>query len=185
MSDDNYNYDEEDKIESGDNSLGAIRALAQEQKEAEAEVARCETALQKAKDNLRTISEQKLPELMDELGIPEFKTADGLKVTIKETIRASMGRSEDEKERALNWLDEHGHGALIKRTIEVPFARGKDEEARKLRDNLRGEGLRATFQRKVESSTLRSFVSEQLESGEDIPLDIFKVVRDRKSKVDI
>ena len=180
-----YDYSEYEDAPSGDNAMAALRDLAMQQKEAEAEVARCEDALKDAKETLRAISEQKLPELMDELGIPTFATKDGLKISIRETVHASMGRSDAEKERGLDWLETHGHGAIIKRTVEVPFGRGQDQEANSLRDDLRSKGLRATFERRVESATLRAFVTEMLESGADIPLETFKVHRSRQSKVEV
>ncbi len=96
-----------------------------------------------------------------------------------------MGRSDEEKDQALNWLEANGHGALIKRTVEVPFGRGSDQKAIELKDSLREQGMKAVFERKVESATLRAFVSEKLEGGEEIPLDLFKVVRDRRAKVEV
>lgn len=178
-------YDETAAPEAGDNSIGALRTLARAQKQAEARVAQLEEELSNAKEDLKQISEVKLPELMDELGIPTFQTKDGLKITIKETIRVSMGRSDEEKAAALDWLDAHGHGALIKRTVEVPFSRGKDSEAQNLATTLRSDGFRAVFERRVENPTLRSFVTEKLENGEEVPLDLFKVLRDRRAKVEI
>lgn len=180
-----YDYGADAQEQTGDNAMAELRHLALQQKEAEAEVARLEEALVVAKESLRYISEVRLPELMDELGIPTFSTADGLKITIKETLRASMGRSDDEKDEALDWLEKNGHGALIKRTVEVPFPRGGDEEAIALREQLKQSGKRAVFARRVESATLRAFLKECLEGGVDIPLDLFRVVRDRRAKVDI
>lgn len=178
-------FDEEDIGVVGDNALSMLRSLAIQQKDCEVKVAQCEQELAAAKEELRQVSEVQLPELLDELGMEEFTTKEGLKIKVKEVIRASMGRSDEEKERALNWLDENGFGAIIKRTVEVPFNRGADNEAKQLRDELRKDGLRASFSRKVEPSTLRAFIVEKLTDGEEIPLDIFKVFRDRKTQVEV
>jgi len=174
---------EEDR--DGSNAVAALRALAVQQHEAEMAVAMAELALQEAKENLRVISEQKLPEMMEELGIPYFETKDGLKIEVRETVHVYMGRSSEEKSAALDWLEDNGHGHIIKRTVEVPFAKGQDEDARRLAEDLISEGRRATFARKVEPMTLKAFVTERLESGEDIPLELFKVHRPKSSKVSL
>jgi hypothetical protein len=169
----------------GSNSLASLRELAIRQKELELEVERNREELRASEERLRVISEQTLPEMMDELGVPEFKTSDGLTIKIKETIRASMGKTEKEKNDALRWLEQNGHGAMIKRTVEVPFNKGQEDQARELEAKLQGEGLRSSFSKKVEPSTLRAFVIECLENGQDIPLDLFKVFRQRSSKVEL
>lgn len=179
-----YDYSshiEEDRDSS--NSLAALRSLAEQQREAELAVAVAEAVLAEAKENLRVISEQKLPELMEELGIPYFKTSDGLEIQIKETVHVSMGKTPQEKEAALDWLEENGHGHLIKRTVEVPFGKGQDAKAEELASELQREGLRASFARKVEPMTLKAFVTERLEAGEEVPLDKFKVHRPKTSRV--
>ena len=45
-----------------------------------------------AREELRDIAERQVPELMDQIGIGEFKTTTGLKIKIDETIRASIRR---------------------------------------------------------------------------------------------
>lgn len=169
----------------GDNSLSALRFWARAQKDAELEVARLTTELSVANERLREISEEKLPELMDELGIPSFSTTDGMKITVREVIRASLGRTDEEKARAIKWLEDNGHGAIVKRTVEIPFMRDQETQAMELRKDLKEKGYPVSFDRRVENSTLRAFVTECLEAGEDIPLDIIKVHRDRRTKVEL
>lgn len=184
-----YAYDDEDLSPppSGDNSLGILRSLATEQRDTEREIASLERDLVRAKDRLRDIAEVRLPEMMDALGVPEFSTSDGLKIKIKEVVRASMGSTEAEKGAALDWLEKNGHGRLIKRVLEVPFGAGAEQQdrARALQANLVERGLHATFERKVESSTLRAFIIEMLNDGRDIPLETFKVLRQRRAQVEL
>ena len=183
-----YDYgDDAVAAPSGDNSLGMLRSLAGEQRALEQDVARLERELVEAKERLRQVSEVRLPEAMEELGVPEFSTIDGLRIKIKEVVRASMGSGELEKSRALDWLEQNGHGKLIKRVLEVPFGSGQDQydRARGLQADLLDKGLHASFERKVESSTLRAFVTEMLAQGRDIPLDVFKVLRQRRAQIEI
>lgn len=179
-----YDYsDHQDAASYGDNSLGALRSLAAQQVDLEYEIGRLEAQLVERREQLRMISEVRLPELMDELGVENFETSDGAKIEIKEIVHASMGRSLEEKTAALDWLESNGHGALIKRTVEVPFGRGQDGNALGLAAELQHKGINASFQRKVEPMTLKAFVVEELESGRNIPLDLFKVHRLRTSRV--
>lgn len=172
---------------SGDNSLGLLRSLAAEQRAEELEVGRLERELVEAKERLRIISEVRLPEAMDEVGVPEFSTVDGLKIKIKEVVRTSMGGNEVEKAQALDWLEKNGHGRLIKRVLEVPFGAGEAQQkrARSLQADLVDQGLSASFERKVEPSTLRAFVVEMLAEGRDIPLETFKVLRQRRAQIEL
>lgn len=184
MSDYDYEQYEED-TRPGDNSLAALRALAVSCKEAELRVQQLEIDLAKAKEEYELLADRQLPELMDELGIPSFETKDGLKISIKETVRASMGRSDAEKARALDWLDRNGFGAIVKRTVEVPFSRDSQQDAEELANELVESGYEASFSRKVESSTLRAFIVERLQAGEEVPMDLFKVFRDRRARVEL
>ncbi len=183
-----HDYGEDVEVpHSGDNSLGLLRSLAAEQRAAEMEVARLERELVEAKEHLRDVSEVRLPEAMDEVGVPEFSTVDGLKIKIQEVVRTSMGSNEVEKARALDWLEENGHGKLIKRVLEVPFGAGKSQydRARSIQADLVDQGLHASFERKVEPSTLKAFIVEMLGEGREVPLETFKVLRQRRAKIEL
>lgn len=168
----------------GDNVLARISGLALDQKEAEAEVARCEEALKKAQEKLRDIAEHQLPALMDEAEVKECTTKDGIKVKIVEKIRGSIPAATAEK--AFAWLEEHNHGKLIKREFKIEFSKGDEAWAKKFEADLRKrkKPLKFDIKRGVHPSTLASFVTEQLQEGVDIPLDTFGVFRQRSAKID-
>ena len=163
--------------------LAELSKLADQQADAEREVARLGTELAKATDVLRSISEQELPTLMDKLGMEKFKTTSGLEIDIKETIRASIPKARAEE--AYNWLDENGHAAIIKRMFAVSFGRDEEKWARKFAADLRRRKreLAVADIKKVESSTLRAFVKGQLEDGIDLPMELFGVFRQRVAKI--
>ena len=163
-----------------DGELSRLTQLAEEQAAAAAKVAELEAALEAARGDLRDIAERRVPELMDQIGVAEFKTASGLKIKIEETIRASIPKAV--LPRACAWLREHGNAAMIKRAIAVEFGKGEDERA----DALYQE-LSATYEVddkvSVHPSTLSAFVREKLREGEEVPLDLFGVHRQRVSKI--
>lgn len=167
----------------GDNLLAQIGATAQEQKRAEAEVARLEEALTKAKENLRDIAERRLPELMDAAEAADFTTKDGLKVVIAETIRGSIPKANEA--RAFKWLEDHDHPHLIKRQFTIEFGKDQEAWAKKFEGDLakRKKPLNVKRKNSVHPATLQSFIREQLEKGVDIPLDVFGAFRQRVAKV--
>jgi hypothetical protein len=161
--------------------LTRLAELAEKQAAAELAVKRAEDALQKAQDELRKIAEGELPELMDSLGLEEFRTATGLKIEVKEMIRASIPKPREAE--AFAWLRANNHDALIKRSLVVSFGKGEDDEANTLGTQLTEEGYSFDDKQAVHAQTLSAFVREQLEKGKEIPIDLLGVFRQRKSKV--
>lgn len=167
----------------GEGQLAELSKLADQQADADREVKRLEADLAKAKDKLRSISEQELPTLMDALGMEKFKTTSGLEIDIREVIRASIPKARADE--AYKWLDENGHASIIKRMFAVSFGRDEEKWARKFAADLRRRkrDLAVDDIKKVESATLRAFVKGQLEAGVDIPMELFGVFRQRIAKI--
>ena len=164
---------------SGD--LIQLQDLAEQQSRAEAKVARIEAELASAREELKDIAERQLPELMDQVGLETFKTRSGLVIHVQETIRASIPRAN--AARAFAWLKANGHEAMIKRTVSVEFGKGEDERAEALRAALARE-YEVEDKASVHPSTLAAFVREKLRDGEEVPLELFGVHRQRVSKID-
>lgn len=182
MTDQTYDYTQY-KAGPGDNLLAQISATALEQKEAEAEVARCEEALQKAQAKLKDIAEHRLPKLMDEAEQKKLTTKDGIIVDVTETIRGSIPEANFPK--AKKWLEEQGDDKLIKRKFEIEFGKADVAWATKFENDLkkRKKPLKYKVKESVHPSTLASYVTEKLQKGVAIPLDTFGVFRQRKTKI--
>lgn len=179
------NYDEFRDRPVGDNLLAQISQTALEQKRAEAEVARLQDELKKAQEHLQQIAEHELPELMDAAELTEFTTRDGIKITVRETVRG--GVPVEKRARAFKWLEDHGHGNLIKRQFTIDFGRDQEDWAREFEETVlaREEAINYKLDRKVAPATLTAFVNEQLREGVDFPLEMFGIYRQRMAKVDI
>jgi hypothetical protein len=175
-------FKEQSTIAPGGNLMGALVALADEQEAAQAEVERLELLLDEAKKNLQRITEHEIPKLMD--GIEgKLNLPDGRTITISEKIRASI--TSDKKPLAFGWLNENGHGALIKRRFIIEFGRDQEEWAKEFEKQL-GQSktpLNVKKEENVHWQTLDAFVREQLGEGSDLPLDLFGVFRQRFSKI--
>lgn len=160
-------------------TLAVLHKLAHDQVQAERDVKEAEEQLQRAKARLEDIRSGTLPTAMDELNLETFTTSDGVKISVKEEIRAtpSKGRMPD----MIAWLNERGHEKIVRRTISL-IARD-EEHAKNLHDRLKGEEL--TDEPRIHPQTLSKFVRECLEEGVDIPMDTFGVFRQRISRVKV
>lgn len=182
-----YNYDDlkQEDRGAGDNILAQLSGLAMDQKRAEAAVAQAEEALATAKAELKRISEQEIPDLMDKAEMTDYTTKDGIKIKIKEKVHGSIPK--DKEAQAFDWLKENKHDDLIKREFKIQFGKNDEAWANKfLADlNKRKRPLAFELKRTVHPSTLSSFVAGQLEQGVDFPMDTFGVFRKRSSVIEV
>lgn len=171
------------EVSTSTDGLAELSRLADLQLAAEAEVARIEADLNAARERLKHLSEVQLPAKMDELGMVEFRTTSGLLVQVGEVIRASI--PEARSEEAFAWLRHHGHAALIKRKLSMAFGMGENHLAEEWSQYIKERGFRDLEDNtQVHPSTLSSFVRTKLQAGENLPLELFGVFRQRVSKIE-
>lgn len=168
--------------QAGSNPLAMLYGLAQEQADAEADVARLEAELEKAREKLKDISERRLPDAMDEIGMADFTTSSGLKILIEEKIRCSIPKAVEDQ--AFGYLRANGLGSLIKRKVSVEFGKGEDEQAADLVKWLVKNYESTEDKSSVHPSTLTSVIKGKLEDGEEFPQELFGVFRQRASVID-
>lgn len=178
-------YSDHVEKEPASDILKQIGDLANQQHELQYEIEKKEEELDQLRKKLKSIAEHDLPELMDEVELKTFQTSSGIKVEIKESIRASIPKKF--AVQAFDWLDEHGYSRLIKRKFIILF--GKDEEkwANRFEGDLKRRKRQLAVDRKkeVHSQTLSAWAREQLEDGVDIPENIFGVYRQRIAKIQL
>jgi len=136
--------------------LAGLSRLAEQLADADKFVAKLEEELRQAKMRVTDISERAIPDLMDELGVAEFTTTNGFKITIRSTVRASIPLAN--RAEAYQWLEENGHGGLLKRTVSVAFNRDQQDDVCALRNELEDKFENVKEDCKVEPSTLRRTV---------------------------
>jgi len=162
--------------------LSSISQVAQKVIDIQQEISLIEAELKAKKEELRNVSEQQLPELMQGLNLVEFTTASGFKISVENFYNAYI--SEANKEKAFNWLQENGHGGLIKNEISLLFGKGQDEEANALVQSLEQKGLSPNVKQGVHPQTLKAFVKEQLTQGRDIPAEPFGIYVGSRAKIE-
>ena len=87
------------------------------------------------------------------------------------------------KEEAFNWLRNHGLGDLIKNEITVSFGRNEDNKAIAYATLAQGQGYQPVQKLKVEPMTLKALVRERLESGQEMPTELFNVFAGNRTKI--
>lgn len=163
--------------------LGQLSELIDALHQAEIEAQKAEEAAKAAKRKVMNLAENEIPELMARLGVQKFTTNSGLEVRVNSSVRASIPVAN--RPAAYQWLEDHGLEGVIKRNVTVAFGRGEEEQVRKLKAELGTVYSNVKEDQKVESSTLRATIRELLESGVDVPLDLFGVQQIQTAKVKV
>jgi len=147
-----------------------------------------EDRIKVAEDNLKNLKQQAdalsgevIPTMMTEMNISTMKLADGSAVEVKPVYGASISIAK--KEEAYQWLRDNGLGDLIKNEVTVSFGRNEDNKAIAYANLAQGQGFQPTQKLKVEPMTLKALVRERLESGQEMPSELFNVFAGNKTKI--
>ncbi len=165
-----------------DTSVNAIAQLAIKQLSLQSAVEQKQAELKQLEAELKQVSEIDLPNAMLENGMRSFKLADGSSISVEKFYGASI-KVEDRPD-AFKWLEDNGHGALIKTDVRVKFGKGLQErtEARQFVAELEEDGFTADLDESVHHSTLKAWAKEQIEMGTELP-PIFTVFVGEKAKI--
>tara|TARA_R100001015_G_C4622430_1_gene179867 strand:+ start:1307 stop:1852 length:546 start_codon:yes stop_codon:yes gene_type:complete len=142
---------------------------------------RIEENLKSKNDEIRMLSEQEIPNLMQEAGVSEFKLADGSSVSVKPFYAAKIPVSKTDE--AFQWLTGNGYGDLIKNTVSLNFGKSEDNVANSLVEDLKSKGHNVSQKKKVEPQTLKAFVKEAIQNGQNVPMDLFGIYISNKTTI--
>jgi len=141
-----------------------------------------EEELKKLKDVETTLSEQTIPNLMQQAGVELIKLEGGISVEVKPFYSARIPASKSEE--AFQWLRDNGHGDLIKNQVSLEFGMKQDNEAKSIIEELKSKGLPVKQKTTVHPSSLRGFVREQIQDlGKDVPAELFGTYVANKTKI--
>ena len=156
----------------------SCKKLLETQKKIEA----TEEELRKLKDVETTLSEQTIPNLMQQAGVELIKLEGGISVEVKPFYSARIPASKSEE--AFQWLRDNGHGDLIKNQVSLEFGMKQDNEAKSIVEELKSKGLPVKQKTTVHPSSLRGFVREQIQDlGKDVPAELFGTYVANKTKI--
>ena len=163
-----------------------VTTIAQEcvkLKQKEDEIANLEEQLKNKKAEADDIGSRVIPELLAEQGLSEIKLADGSKVSVKKEFRCTLPKDISKRELAYKWLREQGLGDIIKNNVFVTFGKGEDDKAEQLLNLAAENGFQPQQKSDVAWMTLTALFRERIESGLDMPSDVFSTWIKDKTKI--
>ena len=162
-------FDKLDTLDTG--KLDGVSRLAADAANLEKEISSAEQLLKDKKQALHKITDEQLPEALEEMGLQKFTLTDGAEISVKPIYAASIPK--DRKDEAFQWLRDHEFGDLVKNNVTVTFGRGEDETAKEFVGLCGSQGFVPSQLEKVEPMTLKAWLRERVEAGDPIPLDLF------------
>ena len=176
------NY-EEDRVQSvtQTDTAKTLSDKVIELKNLEDEIENAEESLSKLKEKAKYISGIEVPQMMEEMHITKLKLKDGESVEIKKIYGASI--TLENQEQAFTWLRNNGLGDIIKNDVTVTFGRGEDNKAQQYAVLAKGQGYEPVQKIGVHPQTLKAVVRERLESGQEMPSDLFKAYAGNSTKI--
>lgn len=161
---------EDEELKVSNQELTEVSNLVSVILDIEGEIENIENILRERKEKLAQLKERELPDLMNQIGLSSFKTADGKKVSVKKDYKNTIINESE----AFKWLEETGNGALIKTELKLNFGKGEREACQEAKKLLLDNNLSFNEKEGVNTMTLNAFTREQLEHGIQFP-DCFSI----------
>tara|TARA_B100000780_G_scaffold225272_1_gene164366 strand:- start:805 stop:1383 length:579 start_codon:yes stop_codon:yes gene_type:complete len=153
------------------NGLTSVAELARQIRDKEATIDALEHTLKDSKKDLQKLTDEEMPAMLAEIGISSFTLDDGSTVEVKQTYGASI--LVQNRPTAFEWLRDHQYDDIIKNTVLCQFGRGEDDQASAFSAFAEEKGFIPQQKTEVHPQTLRAFVKERCEAGEEFPMELF------------
>mgnify|MGYP000023523729 CR=1 FL=1 len=164
-----------------DVAIKQVAGLVQDLEESYAKKERLEEALKDLNRTINDIELKKLPAIFDEISLESIELQDGTKVSVSETVTASIPKARHDE--ALSWFRTTGNGDIVKNELKASFGRGDDAKARQLNDFVAQHSIDATRREYVHPGTLKAFVKENLATLDSDVLSMLGAFIVKKAKI--
>ena len=151
--------------------LRSVAELARDAQQKSETIERLEKQVKQVKSEYFKLIDEELPAILQELGLNAFELADGSKINVRPQYGAHINL--DNREKAFQWLRDNDHDGIIKNSISCSFGTGEDEQAKTFSILVKDSGLTPDQKTEVHSSTLKAWVKERVENGDEFPMDLF------------
>ena len=155
----------------------------QKLKDTEDMIKSAEQHLKDLKAKADDIGSRVIPELLAEQGLTSLKLADGSSVSVKKEYRCTLPKDDSRREQCYKWLRDNQLGDIIKNNVSVTFGRGEDDKAKQLLDLAVANGFDPQQKSDVSWNTLTALFRERIESGLDMPSEVFSTWIKDKTKI--
>ena len=167
-------------------SLERLIELGREMLEAKSTVDELSELLKSANDRLNQIKTKVLPDAMAELGLPLFqveKDGERYQIEVSDFVSGSLPKEQPARQKAIDWLTEHGGESLLKTEVSLEFGKSQHNEAVNIIESLKQQGYMPLVNFGVHSATLCAFAKEMIKSGEEIDTTTLGLYVGRTAKI--
>ena len=161
--------------------LEKIRIKAEEYLDVSQEIEVLNQLLKEKTERRRYLEEVEIPSLFDEAQVRGVDLKDNRRIIVEPFVHANIPKKNAEE--AFDWLEENGHGDLIKQEIKARLGRGELEIARTAVKILQDLGLSPIQEKMVAWNTLTAWAKEQLAAGTSIPLELLGIYQGKRAKI--
>jgi hypothetical protein len=164
--------------------LQDIKTLVRFVQGLEQEIAQEEASLKEKKARLDFFKLDAIPEYILSLGLSEVKLDSGERITVKTNYFGNI--SEERREAAHKWLREHQSGSLIKQGVDLMFTDSTEHQLDQalLINFLKENSIEYKKSETVHPQSLKSFIREQMEAGNNFPYELFGVYVAKELRVE-
>ena len=164
-----------------DKGLNTVAKLAEKIQILEQKAADSEALFKQYKEELRKLTDDELPTALAEMRLSSLKLEDGAKVDVKKTYGGSIRK--DDEEEAFSWLRQNGYGDIVKNIVSIDFAMGEDLKAKEFKSLALSNGLNPNQKETVHPQTLKAFIKERVEAGDEFPMKLFGAFIGQKATI--
>ena len=157
-------------------NLQEVKRLAARLVVIEDEIKQCEDYIAKAKKEREEIRIRTLPGVMFELGIDSV-SIDNHQCTLEPLVQATLPKDPIQRQEAVEWLVDNGHGGIIKRQLTVELPKGDAATEDMVRDAVRdaAPGLVVSTAYNVHHSSYTALAKQLVRDGVSVPADLLGV----------
>jgi hypothetical protein len=155
--------------------LSPITDRAKELRDAYLEKNDLEQKLKQANEKIQRIERNELPEMFTQAGISSIsvEASGNHPAFVAERSTVYTAKIPDEKRiAAFQWMEQNGHGDLVKSIININFGMQEHEERLRVMKLLKDAGVQYYTNESVHHMTLKAFVKGEVLKGNPIPMDL-------------
>jgi hypothetical protein len=150
------------------NAAAALQMLVSDIDAKRAAIEATTALLQLQEQDLRRLTDNLVPDAMEQFGIEELKLADGRKLKRKTVTNANI--TVEDRAEAFEWLMKNGHGSIIKRVVSAAVTGEQDDKlVQAAIEALAAKHLSPEVSEKIHPQTLNALAAEMLEKGLALP----------------
>lgn len=146
-----------------------------------------EEKLKDVQNELKTYQENLVPEIMAEIGMREITTLGGMKIELREEVRASLPKDPERRSAAFAYLKDTGNDGLITREFVINYGRDStewaEEFAKKLEELNVGEHAVVKQEETINHQSMCAFLRRELKDGTNVPLEAFGAFVQKFAKI--